>query len=243
MKKFSLALLALATALAISPVALANSIYLAPQDNSGLYANNQIGFAPCCGLEPGGVISGPFGVGNTITFAGSGPFNLDTVAVDLFGYAGGGTLPIEIDLYAGTNPNTGALLGSSTVTPTGNGWTTEVLSFSGLKVPDTLTYIVSIVGNNGSYDDSFVNWQQFTGNTGAPTVGTSGDMWFGAPGSYVVDNTYAIATGAKTNTLAAQFNGSPVPEPGSLFLLGTGLLGLAVILFRKAKPSRLVLNM
>lgn len=32
------------------------------------------------------------------------------------------------------------------------------------------------------------------------------------------------------------------PEPGSLFLLGTGLLGLAVILFRKAKPSGLVLH-
>src|ERR1035437_2812493 len=92
MKKFSLALLALATALAISPVALANSIYLAPQDNSGLYANNQIGFAPCCGLEPGGVISGPFGVGNTITFAGSRSYSLGVV--DLFGYAGGSSKPI-----------------------------------------------------------------------------------------------------------------------------------------------------
>lgn len=32
------------------------------------------------------------------------------------------------------------------------------------------------------------------------------------------------------------------PEPASLALLGTGLLGLAVILFRKAKPSGLVLH-
>jgi hypothetical protein len=237
MKKFSLALLALAMALAITPAALADStIYLAPQDNT-----NQIGFTSCCGLEPGGVIPGPFGVGNTITFAGSSTFSLSTV--DLFGYAGGGSLPIEVDLYAGANPNTGAWLGSATVTPTGNGYTTEVLSFGGLVIPDTLTFIVSIVGNTGSYDDSFVDWQQFTGKTGAPTVGTSGDMWYGGPGSFVVDNSYAVDTGAMTNTVAAQFNGEVVPEPSSLFLLGTGLLGLAIVLFRKAKTSRMVLNM
>jgi hypothetical protein len=33
------------------------------------------------------------------------------------------------------------------------------------------------------------------------------------------------------------------PEPSSLLLLGTGLLGLALVVFRKAKPSRLTLSM
>ena len=168
-------------------------------------------------------ITGAYGVGDTITFAGSGTFYLGTV--DLFGYAGGGAKLIEAGLYAGTNPNTGALLGSATVTPTGNGWTTEVLDFGHLAVRQTLTFIVSIVGNSGSYDDSSVNWQQFTGITGSPTIGTSGDMWYGAPGSFVVDNSYAVATGAETNTLAVQFNAAPVPEPSTWVMMLTGLWG------------------
>jgi hypothetical protein len=38
------------------------------------------------------------------------------------------------------------------------------------------------------------------------------------------------------------YNVYPTPEPSSLFLLGTGLLGLAVVVFRKAKPSGMVLH-
>jgi hypothetical protein len=222
--------------------ARADTIYLAPEANE--YANNQIGFAPCCGDQPGN-ITGPFGAGNTITFAGSGPYSLQTV--DLFGYAGGATVPIEVDLYAGTDPNAGSFLGSATTEATGNGWTTEVFDFSGLEVPDTLTFIVSLPVNNGSYDDAFVNFQQFTGIADSPTVGTSGDMWYGSPGNYIVDNNYAVATGAETNTLAVQFNTSnsytsnedaaesAAPEPSTLGLLFVAAAGVAGLELNKAR--------
>jgi hypothetical protein len=210
MKKVSMALVAVsALSFAMAAGSADAQIYQALGDST-----NQIGFS---------YNGGASGVGNTITFAGSGPFSLGSV--DLFGYAGGGSLPIEVSIYAGADPNTGALLGSEQYTPAGNGNTTEVLNFGGLTVPDTVTYIVSIVGNTGSFDDSFVDWQQYTGNTGAPTIGTSTDMWYGAPGSYVVDNSYAIDTGAKTNTLGVQFN---VPDGGTtLVLLGLAVAGLA----------------
>jgi hypothetical protein len=211
---------ALGAALIASNAANASTLYLEPGDST-----NQIGFAGDPGVNGGGA----YGVGATITLAGAGTLS----TVDLFGYAGGGSKPIELDLYSGTDPNTGTLLGSSEVTPTGNGYTTEVFNFSGVAVPKTLTYIVSIVGNTGSYDDSFVDWQQFTGNTGSPTVGSTGNMWYGAPGSFAVDNAFATATGAKTNNLGVQFNGVPEPAIWAMMLLGVGMIGANMRMSRR----------
>jgi hypothetical protein len=61
------------------------------------------------------------------------------------------------------------------------------------------------------------------------------------------DNTAATFSLTSTTTGTTSFTvdatvPSAVPEPSSLLLIGTGLLGLAFALFRKNRPAGLVLH-
>jgi PEP-CTERM motif len=104
----------------------------------------------------------------------------------------------------------------------------------------------------GTASDSLIVY--YAGNSGFPTVGDVRtlddyvsayyyggipDSEFGPPYSDFFVQSGDPAVYAPGNDV---YNVYPTPEPSSLFLLGTGLLGLAIVVFRKAKSSGLVLH-
>jgi hypothetical protein len=227
MKKFSFALLA-GSALSIAMTAgsaNAQVLYQATTSNSG----NALNFGP--DVTPNPPIGGGYWeMGNTITLAGSSSTYFVS-SVDLTLYGGGDTsYPIQMDIYSGNNPNSGTLLGTYTA-PAGFGTNTTVFDVGGLAVPGTITYILSLPDETGSYDSVFLYPILTSG--AAPTIGSGpNSLWYGDPGTFVANNTYAISDGnsATTNYLQVEVN---APEGGAswLYLLLAGAVCFGAILF------------
>jgi hypothetical protein len=228
---FALPALAVTSLLGFGSAARADIIF---QNNTDFHlGGNIINYVP---FRDDGTPNRPFGsrLGETVTFAGAAR-SLDSVELGVFNRTGA-NLTYTLDIYAGANPNTGALLGSASV-PLGpaSGVLMPTFDFGGLPVPDTVTFVVSSDDTSGGFPMT----GPLSSNI-APTVGSGpNSLWFGnGPGTFTANNTWAIDDGALTNFLVVQFDATGVPEPATLTLFGTGLAGLVAVGWRRRGVKR-----
>jgi hypothetical protein len=192
MKKLSLALLALATAVAFVPSAKANPVgaeYTYVFEGSGLNAVLTFDVTP----------------------DGGGVFTINDVTGTI---AAAGYLP-------GTESAAGSLVPDPNPYPASS--IVDFLKFDNLLYPDQslgLDFYGLLLDVNGQYINIYSNDGSYE--------------WSGGPGPYFNSSN----TGNPVTDSEAEV--SDAPEPSSLWLLGTGLLALAFVAFRKSKQAGLV---
>jgi hypothetical protein len=215
MKKYSLALLALAAAPALTPAAMADT-WDYTISGSNFTANLTL-FASSNGpTQTVEDMAGTFQIAgqSAVTFAETPTENAVTAA---------NPNPSATSL---TLSSDGEFLFDNLLYPTASG--NSILDWGGLLVELPGNYELNIF--SGAFGNS--------DGTYAP-----GDMYFyfADNGSYHSNNPIPKSDDTLVEATA---NLTEVPEPGSFFLLGTGLLGMALALYRKAakRPSRTALN-